>query len=268
MDLRTLTDALKPIMRECIRDEVTQRIGDMEERVDKADEAIQGLKLLDPRIDKLEIKVQELKRRMDAVEARSNGEPPGNQSSKEFKPSFIEVKGFCTWDERREKGLSRAEVKRHFDEMKACLPEDLTEHFKESVPGGLFSYKIKVKVDSGHAYDIKATLNDIFQQGKCKIKGVKPYTVTERTPETQRKFATFGKAVEAVKLANREKTMEQEVVIEPRYMAIYVKPNNQQRPKIIAEVRRDGVLEWNDANCQELLGKSAKEIEATSGSRR
>ena len=67
MDLRTLTDALKPIMRECIRDEVTQRIGDMEERVDKADEAIQGLKLLDPRIDKLEIEVQELKRRMDAV---------------------------------------------------------------------------------------------------------------------------------------------------------------------------------------------------------
>ena len=135
----------------------------------------------------------------------------------------------------------------------------MKQHFLEFVFNGLSSYKIKVKVAPGHAYDIKTSLNDIFQQGQYKINEAKPYTVTKRTLETQRKFATFGKAVEAVKLASRDKRTEQEVVIEPRYPSIFVKPNAQGLPKFIAEVNEDGKLEWNDANCQRLLARQERE---------
>lgn len=268
MDLKALTAALKPMMKEAIREEVTERIADLELRVDRADESIAGLKVLEPRVDQLETDVRELKKRENAMEAKSTGQQSQGQSSGGFTPTFIEIKGFCTFDERREKGLSRTEVKRHFDELKAILPEDLKEHFKEVVPTGLFSYKVKVKVTPGHAFDMKASLNDIFQQGQHLINGAKPYVVTERTPEAQQKFATFGKEVEAVKAANNGKSGGQEVIIEPRYLAIFLKVKNEERPKFIAEVRRNGILDWNNENCQSLLGKSAKEVEAMVGQRR
>ena len=203
---------------------------------------------------------------MAAMEAGGKWHQP--QSGGDFTPAFIEIKGFCTWDERREKGLSRAQVKRHYDEPKTLLPEELRVHFKDLVPSGLFTYKIKVKVTAGHAHDIKMTLNDIFEQGKQNIiNNLKPYVVTERTPEVQRKFATFGRAVDAVKTANRDKAVEQEIIVEPKYLAIFLKINGDERPKFIGEVRRDGSLDWNDTNCQALLGKSGKEIEALNASR-
>ena len=266
MDLKALTDALKPMMKEAVREEVTERIADLELRVDKADEAIESLKQIDPRVVQLETDVQELKRRMAAMEAGGKGQQ--SQADSEFTPSFIEIKGFCTWEERRDKGLSRAQVKQHYDELKAILPDELRQHFKELVPSGLFTCKIKVKVTPGHAHDLKATLNDIFKQGQKKINNIEPYVVTERTPEVQRKFATFGKAVDAVKTANRDKAMEQEIVVEPKYMAIFLKKHNEERPKFIAEVSRDGILAWDDTNCQSLLGKSGKEIEALFEQRR
>ena len=269
-DMAALAIALKPIIKEAVREEVTDRIADLELRVDKADESIEGLNRIEPRVVKLETDVQDLKRRVENLEAVSKGQEPDGQAPRgvKFIPSFIEVKGFCSWDDRREKGLTRENVKRTCDEVKALLPEDLKQHFHDFVLNGLSSFKIKVNVTPGHAYDIKASLNDIFQQGQYKINGVKPYTVTERTPEAQRKFATFGKAVEAVKLANRDRKAEQEVVIEPRYLSIFVKTNAEGDPKFIAEVGKDGRLEWNDANCQSLLGKSGKELEDAGGSRR
>ena len=58
MDLKALTDALKPMMKEAVREEVTERIADLELRVDKADEAIESLKQIGPRVVQLETDVQ------------------------------------------------------------------------------------------------------------------------------------------------------------------------------------------------------------------
>eukprot|EP00973_Karenia_brevis_P007661 1040353-Karenia_brevis.AAC.1 len=70
MDLKTLTEALKPIFKEVVREEIAERFADLEARVDRADEVIQGLALLDPRITKLEAEVSDLKQRMADMEAR------------------------------------------------------------------------------------------------------------------------------------------------------------------------------------------------------
>eukprot|EP00973_Karenia_brevis_P065174 9049063-Karenia_brevis.AAC.1 len=65
-----------------------------------------------------------------------------------------------------------------------------------------------------HTLDIEASLTDPIKEGGHDINSIKPYIVAERTPEQQQKFAVFGKVVEAVKQANKDK-MGREVVVEP-----------------------------------------------------
>ena len=43
MDLQSLVDALKPVVQDAIREEVNDRITDLERRVDLADETLHGL---------------------------------------------------------------------------------------------------------------------------------------------------------------------------------------------------------------------------------
>ena len=113
--MKVLAEALKPVLKEVIHEEFSDKIKDFEVRVDKADETIASLKQLDPRVLKIENEVEELKKRVADMEAfmRSGGAPSSAGQaarSQRFAPTYVEIKGFCSWDERREKGLTRAQA--------------------------------------------------------------------------------------------------------------------------------------------------------------
>ena len=122
--MTALANALKPIIKEAVREEVTDRIAELELRVDKSDESIEGLNRFEPKVVQLDTDVQDLKMRIEALESASKGQQHDGQVAGGFRftPTFIEVKGFCSWDDRREKGLTRESVKRTCDELKALLP--------------------------------------------------------------------------------------------------------------------------------------------------
>ena len=107
--------------------------------------------------------------------------------------------------------------------------------------------------------DIKASLTDALNANGYKLNGVTPYVVAERPPHLQQKFAVFGKMAEAVKKANEGKTGQQ-VVIEPRYCAIFIQTDGQDKPKCVGEVRDGGVMAWEEDNCKALLSKNGAEI--------
>eukprot|EP00973_Karenia_brevis_P045441 6294082-Karenia_brevis.AAC.1 len=58
----------------------------------------------------------ELKKRISDMEATmSTGmtQAAGSSGSRDrFVPGYVELKGFCTWDARREKGLTRTQAQR------------------------------------------------------------------------------------------------------------------------------------------------------------
>ena len=93
MNITAFAEALKPFPREVVREEVMQRVTDLEIRVDKADELIQGLQRLDPKVHDLESDVVELRKvaSLEASMASARASSPGWSSL--FVPGFIEVKG-------------------------------------------------------------------------------------------------------------------------------------------------------------------------------
>ena len=262
--MQALAIALKPVLKEVINEEFMDKVKDLEVKVDKADEAIEGLKSLDPRVEKLEKEVEDLKKRMAKIEAsHSSGASAAHApTANGFTPTYVEIKGYCSWDERREKGLTRTQATQMHGKLKAALPAELQEHFGDLVLNGMFANKLRIKTTAEYNLDVRASLTDIFKSGEFNINGVVPYVVSERSPARQVQFSQYGKIVDVIKKANKDKAETQEIVVEPRYCSVFVKLQGEERPKFIAEVTRDGKISWDDDNCERFLGAKGAGLEA------
>lgn len=270
--MAALVEALKPMLKETVKDALRDELGDrlveLERKVDQADQQLQNMKNLDPRIAKPEEEMRELKRKVTDMESRLGSASTASSGHGEpaVVPSFLEIKGFCTWEQRRQKGLTRSQATQFYEKFKEALSGDLKEHFGESMLSGLFNYKIKIQTTPKHTLDIKSYLIDLFTtEERFKINDQTPYVVPERTLEAKRRFATYGKVVDVVRKANAFKQEQQELVVEPRYRAVFMKPvdeDEQVRPSFIAEVLDDCSVKWDDAICQRFFALSADDLEA------
>ena len=68
---------------------------------------------IETRQDHLESQIEELERRLGRVPGGSGPNGDG------FSPEYVEVKGFCAWDERLEKGATRSDAE---DLLKLLMP--------------------------------------------------------------------------------------------------------------------------------------------------
>ena len=238
LQLSELAAALRPMLQEVVRLELTDRVKDLEAKVDAADDAVQGLTVMDSRVAKLETEVEELKRRMAEMESQMSSRASSSSNNMNgkmtgFTPSYIEIKGFCGWEERRVKGLSCSQASTIFEKLKTSLPQELQDHFGPLVTTGMFCNKLRIKTSISHTMDIKASLSDAFVTKTFQINDTVPYVVAERSPEMQQKFAVYGKVVDIVKKASVGKEGH-DVVDGPRYCAVFVQIAGQERPKFIA----------------------------------
>ena len=73
------------------------------------------------KVDSIEKSVKSQDERITSLEARmtqqeQGSQPPTAQASADssrgsrFMPSFVEIKGFCEWKDRREKGITRSQA--------------------------------------------------------------------------------------------------------------------------------------------------------------
>ena len=62
--------------------------------------------VIENRQEQLEHRIEELQRKLGRVPGGSG--VPSNNSS-DFRPEFVEIKGFCSWDERLSKGATRTD---------------------------------------------------------------------------------------------------------------------------------------------------------------
>lgn len=242
-DLSAFASALKPYMKEACEEAVGIRISALEDRVTVVESH-------GPRITALENQVLKL-----STHQSSSSEEVGSN----FVPKYIELKGFCEFEQRHEKGISHKEAERFFLAIREHMPEQVRPKMKAEVRlGGLLGYKIKVFVEAGHAQEVKGCVEDIVTTHGMKINGVIPRVVTERSPTMQDKYNKFGKLCDCLKKAakGRENITER---VEARFCGCFVDVVGRDRPVFIGEVRGDPAgIEVCENNIRDIFGIDAE----------
>ena len=109
-------------------------------------------------MSQVESKVEEMDKRLGEVEKKLGEQTSGfsGDTHVAFKPSYLEIKGFCDFNERLVKGVTRAEADSIVDKLKASFPEHAQGHVGAHVLRGPHNFSIKVSV---HADSIREVLS-------------------------------------------------------------------------------------------------------------
>ena len=119
-----------------------------------------------------------------------------------FTPSRIEVKGFIPdWSKRDDDSLTKPEVTEWIANACGQLPIgvanfldlEATEKFSNRVLYTRTELRLKKDIDRQSAWEVKRGLDDLWMQGECYIKDIKPYAVVEASPEKKPYFQQGGR---------------------------------------------------------------------------
>ena len=123
--------------------------------------------------------------RAETVEARSAGP---------FVPRFFSIENFCTYDDRRSKGVSRLEAEELMEKLKKKVPESLREKIGEIECFGSRCNKIKVHIQPPFAVEIALIFKEALEDESLFYNGRRLWTSVQKQPSEQAKFQKVGKA--------------------------------------------------------------------------
>ena len=84
-------------------------------------------------------------------------------SSGEFKPKFVEIKGFCDFASSKSEGINRAEAMILLNKLKSQLDPSLQQHVREIQLRGARNYKVRVPITPEYIPEIRNTWNDFLR---------------------------------------------------------------------------------------------------------
>ena len=92
------------------------------------------------RIEQLELNISRSPRGADAID---------------FQPQYVEVKGFCSWNDRLSKGATRGDAEELMQELLPLLPLQLQQHDRPLQLRGLRNYSVQIPVASDVMREVK-----------------------------------------------------------------------------------------------------------------
>ena len=126
------------------------------------------------------------------IKALETNKTPSGQASVWAGPKHLEVKGFCTWEERLTKGVTKDVVKAFVDDFKSSLPPDKVDWTVAPVIKAARMYKFQVKEDSENIWEIKELWESFVAENDKTLSGETPRFIVERDPEVQQVFKKMG----------------------------------------------------------------------------
>jgi hypothetical protein len=242
-DLEAFAKALTPYLKTAIKEEVGDKLDSIGKRLDKVESRVDKIEALEPRVQELERRIAEAPHVLRGASA----------SSGDFVPTFEEIKGFCSWEERQEKGLTRAMATRLVELMRSKLPNELKDHFKEVQLRGIMNYKVQVKCAPEFTREIRGCLADILKANDdLKVNGVQPYVIAERPLQERLRLQKFGRLVEVVKGMAKD-LVGTTIQMDARSCSIYVQVEGADRPHLVAEILQAGQPNIHEENCTKCL---------------
>ena len=156
-------------------------------KVDSIQKEVQTVKKEVKVIDK---KVDDHEKRIKALE--SGGANARGGGREDFVPHYLEVKGFCTWEERKTKGVTGADIRKFVASFKESLNEEQKGWVGAPEVRGFKMYKFKVKVDPEFIWETKELWIDFVTANNVTLADPVPYFIVERSPESQKVFNKMG----------------------------------------------------------------------------
>ena len=116
--------------------------------------------------------------------------------STSFVPTYFDIRGFCTWDDRESQGISRPQAQEMVNRLKAQLPPDLQEKIGAIEVRGSRVHKFMVHFTPPYTTEIAALFKDLLKQGghNAQFNGNDLFTTVQKEPGEQRRFEAGGKA--------------------------------------------------------------------------
>ena len=215
---------------------------------------------LEKRINAIESRQEQLEHRVEELE-RKLGRVPGNtgatsNNGTQFVPEFVEIKGFCSWKERLDKGATRADANELMKLLMPLLPHDLQPRVRPFELRGLRNYSIKIPVSSVVIREVKGIWSEnlkaqrVTGPGQCEL-----YVTLQKSPAQRAKYAEMGKLYEFLQSICKEK-VSLKAFWAPEF-SIYAEPKDAP-PILVASLASDNSIVWGSC-CQDTLGMSPGE---------
>ena len=129
-----------------------------------------------------------------------------------FEPSYVEARGWCSFEDRTTQGLSKAQCAAVADALKGHLDPQIAARMGEAQVRGLKNFTFRVPVRGGLAtcLEITGIANDLVKSGRLSLP--EAYTdrsalrwAAERSPEAQAKLAALLRILRAAEHAVKAK---------------------------------------------------------------
>ena len=159
-------------------------------------EMTQCLGMIDGRLGTIETKQTDLESRVAHLESK-----PGQGS--QWAPTYVEVKGFCKFDERKDLGIDRPGAAALYQVLKNLLPADLQAKVGEFQLTAARNHSIRIPVQSDVILEISNTWNDHLKTPSNTWMNSQNapqslFAVRQRPPEVQKRFEVFGRLLNFV----------------------------------------------------------------------
>ena len=220
----------------------------------------EDLKGMHVKIEKTAEKIENHEKRITEIESKlKDGNLGGNGggSSSDFVPLHIEVKGFCTYEERETKGATREQIKAFIDGFKATLPQDERSRIGQPQIRAKRSYKFKVKINPEFIWEVKDQWNEYIQREEIELAGQTPYLIVERSPANQLIFNKMGKSYAALQKKFKDKL---KVRGDFRLKEFFVQKGEEEEIHLVS-IMDDLSLKWTTEGVA-LTGMTEAELSA------
>ena len=241
--------------------------GLMDQKISQAMKpAMDRMMKIEENVGVLSAKVDNMDSRVAALEsgAQPRSSMPGSSKDSTWKPSFIEIKGFCSFEERSTHGIDRTAALALTGRLKAALPAECANVLSDPIMLGVNkSYSIKVPVkDPQYIESIKAIWRTELRENHWVVGEHKMtlYPTVEPDPLTKRRNGTLGrvKAWAELKVSNDQVDSTVRTFWSPDFL-VFLEPELGGAAVELAFVPEDGPVQWNMSGLAQLNLKTPQE---------
>jgi hypothetical protein len=210
------------------------------------------------RVDDHEERIKTLEKG-DAGGRGRGGAQSGGGGVKSFMPQHLEVKGYCTFEERTDKGATREMIAEFIQKFKDSL---ITEEEKGWIGKPQIRakkmFKFKVKINPEYIWEVRDMWKSFIEENDITLADATPYLIVERSPEQQVIFNKMGKTFGIL-----QKKFKDKIIIEGDFRAkeFHVKKKKDDEKKKLLTINDDLSYTWSKEGV-DLTGMTEEELAA------
>ena len=234
----SVEDMFKALMGKS--DAIQQSLGSVREEVRSLDAKFTG------KVEALDTKFMGVTGDLDNKRVKELENGRGGQAGQTGEwsgPKHLEVKGFCTWDERVAKGATKDQVRTFVKEFKESLSPEMQAWVGAPIIKANKLYKFQVKVDQENIWEVKDLWETFVAENDKTLSGNTPRIIVERSPAAQKVFNKMGALV-----GRLQKKIKAPAALRPdwRIKEVYIKKDEAAEEVLLVSVDQEGGITWDD----------------------